>query len=452
MSPSRSKDLVAALALAAALGLGGYLLARERGWLGTAWTDGARSFGAETGPLVRHAVWDAPQALTELGDARDPALSPDGRWLVFASGERGLNVELYLAELVDGRPEAVRPLAALCSPADELAPAFGPDGLYFASDRPGGAGGLDLWHAPYAAGVFGAPAPLGPGLNTAADETDPAPFPDGTGLAFAADRARPDLDLYLAAPDEAGFWQVTALEALNTPAEERGPAFASEGRSLYFASDREGGSFELYRALRGREGFAAPSRVSELGDPAQAELAPEPSADGFALLFARESPGAGSTLLRARSRELFRVPPPAITLAQWLTLVALVLLALLALLAKRWRALDVLYKCLLVSLLLHLLLMYGLRRVFPDETHYATGREEGPSFRVRLAPGAPSEPSAGLSGPRAPARAELAAEEARLAAAPARLAPRAAELPDAPVLRAELARAAEPAPAPALAA
>ena len=124
MKSGRSKDLVALLATCGALGLGSFLLLRARGALGEEWTDGARRFASASGADVRHAVWDAPQRLDALGEVRDPALSPDGRLLVFASGERGLNVELFAAELVDGEPREPRPLVALNSPADELAPAF----------------------------------------------------------------------------------------------------------------------------------------------------------------------------------------------------------------------------------------------------------------------------------------------------------------------------------------
>src|SRR5262249_13642424 len=72
-------------------------------------------------------------------------------------------------------PGPAQRLAALDSPADELAPGFGGGWLYFASDRAGGAGGLDLWRASFAEGVTGEPEHLGGALASAADDTDPAP-------------------------------------------------------------------------------------------------------------------------------------------------------------------------------------------------------------------------------------------------------------------------------------
>ena len=59
----------------------------------------------------------------------------------------------------------------------------------------------------------------------------------------------------------------------------------------------------------------------------------------------------------------------------------LVVLALLAWLAKRWEQLEVLYKCLLISLVVHLLLMWWFRDVYPEGGEYDL---EGESNRIRV--------------------------------------------------------------------
>jgi Tol biopolymer transport system component len=94
-------------------------------------------------------------------------------------------------------------------------------------------------------------------VNSAADERDPAPVPGSRALVFASNRARPDLDLYLATPDASGFLQVDPLERLNGPFDEREPAFASDGRVLYFSSDRDGED-ALLRSLLLGDGWSAP--------------------------------------------------------------------------------------------------------------------------------------------------------------------------------------------------
>ena len=61
----------------------------------------------------------------------------------------------------------------------------------------------------------------------------------------------------------------------------------------------------------------------------------------------------------------------------------LLLLALLAWLAKRWENLDVLYKCLLASLIAHVLLMLWFQEVYPERELYAAG-EPGGGTRMRI--------------------------------------------------------------------
>jgi hypothetical protein len=69
---------------------------RFRPYLGQGglYSDGARTYDpAGRGHPVRYAVWEAPEALPEpvnsAASETRPALSSDGRVLVFASGERG---------------------------------------------------------------------------------------------------------------------------------------------------------------------------------------------------------------------------------------------------------------------------------------------------------------------------------------------------------------------------
>ena len=464
----RGKDVVAVTALVAAGGFATYLFCRSELGFGTGFSDGTERYSALAGERIRYAVWDDPEPLvgalnTPAAESR-PAVSPDGRFLVFCAGERGLNADLFVAELADGVPRDPRPLARVNSPADELAPAFGPGFLVFASDRAGESFGLDLWRAPYADGVFGAPEPFGSGVNTVSDETDPRPVPGSAALAFASDRPRGmrrDFDLYLATPREApearGRFEVAPLAFANSPFDERDPAWTAEGRSLVFASDRQGGAggFDLWRSFLEEGRWLAPAPLRGVNS-ARSERGPSPSADGFSLFFdvADEADGSGDgraapDLWRARSLELFRVPAPPVTWLEILLVVALVTLALLAWLAKRWGAMEVIYRCLLVSLIVHLLLLWYLRAVHPESEPVALPPGGEQLFRVRLAADAPTlasgarerdgrlEEARGAapaqatperlardasaeSAPATPGRATLDAPEARPADAPAR--------------------------------
>ena len=412
MNRHSAKKLVVALALAGAAVL--FVSRRVLPYLAerATYTDGERIYTLDRGEGIRYAIWDEPQALgggvnSPAREAR-PALAPDGRLLVFAVGELGENAELWMAEVVEGEPRDPRPLAGLNSPADDLAPSFGGGALYFASNRAGGQGGFDLYAATYDGFDFGPPAPVGGGINSPSDELDPAPL--GTpglaahngrfglreALAFASNRAqggRGDLDLFVAVAGGAeGRIDVAAFPGINSEFDEREPDFHSEGGALYFASDRgDGRDFDLYRSMQELEAWLAPEPLAGLNS-ADDERGPDLSAEGFELYFSRSrsasetvtAAGGGTgenaeglplaadpgDLHRARSTELFRRPPPPAGWLDLLLLAALLLLALLAWLAQRWEQLDILYKCLLISVLLHLLLMWLLRDVYPEGGEY----------------------------------------------------------------------------------
>lgn len=67
------------------------------------------------------------------------------------------------------------------------------DFLYFSSNRPGGYGKFDLYRSRITGGgeSFGAPENLGPAVNTASNETDPALLFNGFRLCFSSDRNSP---------------------------------------------------------------------------------------------------------------------------------------------------------------------------------------------------------------------------------------------------------------------
>lgn len=131
------------------------------------------------------------------------------------------------------------------SPANDFDPAFSPDGseLYFFSNRPGGLGGDDLYRVAVSNGSFGAVQALGPEVNSAGNEWAPALSPDGATLLFATDGrgGAGRHDLFFARRDGDGkSWQ--AAEAvpgdLNTAEDEFDATFLADGRSLIFARSK----------------------------------------------------------------------------------------------------------------------------------------------------------------------------------------------------------------------
>lgn len=199
--------------------------------------------------------WSSPTNLgrnvNTLGHEYDPAIAPDGLSLFFASN-RDIDTEqqsakkhakfdpwkttlrarlgstqfdLYTArrETVDVDWQLAEPLTAINRPlSDEGAPFVSSDGafLYFASDRPFRSGedsNLDLYRVRRNGNEFGEPENLGPSINSAAHETEPALSPEGYTLVFSSNREGNDR-LYVSAAKEVyvdSGWGFSALPSIS---------------------------------------------------------------------------------------------------------------------------------------------------------------------------------------------------------------------------------------------
>jgi len=397
------KNLVVVGSLIALGAFGTWVALRPRLPRGDGFTDGEQFLAAtRTRDELRLARWDAPQLLANVADvakladaagASDPFVDPESGRIVFVKGSAGAE-NLWLAT-PEGDGYVVRPLSELDSPQRDVAPALAGGWLWFASDRPGGQGGLDLWRAPLSGERFLAPENLGAPINTPADETDPAPRPrrsdsdsGGLELWFACNReavGTGDFDLLHSIGDGVRFAPPQPAEKVDSPFDERAPGFAPDGRLLVFSSDRPDGrgGFDLWRSLLRDGEFQAPVN---LGTPngTSDESGPTLCDDGFTLLFASDrAERRRFELMKTRTRELFPVEAPRFTLADFTVLLLLALVALLAWLARRWEALDVLYKCMVVSLLVHLLFLWWTRRVDVEADVQAL-TAPGDTWEVRL--------------------------------------------------------------------
>ena len=114
--------------------------------------------------------------------------------------------------------------------------------LYFASDRPGGLGGTDLWYAVILGDSISAqPVNLGANINTAGRET--FPFVDAQNvLYFASDSyaGMGGLDIYSLDLSDEGASIAHLLEPVNSPMDDFGLIYNVERAEGYFASNRGG--------------------------------------------------------------------------------------------------------------------------------------------------------------------------------------------------------------------
>lgn len=133
------------------------------------------------------------------------ALSPTGDAIVLAAKRPGTDIDnfakLYVTRWLDDERlwSAPELIDALDGDWNALAPFIGPDGrsLYFASERPGGHGGMDIWMARREGPgwlQWSAPENLGPGVNSEQDETSLSVDASG-GFAFmsAGDGSQQDI-------------------------------------------------------------------------------------------------------------------------------------------------------------------------------------------------------------------------------------------------------------------
>ena len=227
-------------------------------------------------PVCNPAAFGEPTNLTSLNSTADewgPALSPDLGTVVFVSDRAGGagGYDLWMATRSDaaGPFDPPAPVPGMNTAGEEGGPYLSPDGLqlYFQSDRPGGLGGADLWVAarPDVSASWGAPSPLDV-LNSPDDESGPSLTADGLEIFFSSDRpgGAGGVDLWLAtrAENSLPFSAPVALAELNSASDDGWPSISGDPATLYFDSDRPGGSggADLYVAER-------PSRTSPFWPP-----------------------------------------------------------------------------------------------------------------------------------------------------------------------------------------
>ncbi len=186
------------------------------------------------------------------GDVNEgtPAFTKDGKAMIFARGNTGkrkggLDVDLYISRQdAAGNWTLPQRLPISDSTAWDGSPAFSADGktLYFASNRAGGAGGIDLYRTNMDnSGRFSRPVNMGRDINTPGDELFPYVGPDAK-LYFASD-GHPGLgklDIFVATRSQ-GVIRIENLgQPINSPADDFGLTFMEPGRG-FMASNRAGG-------------------------------------------------------------------------------------------------------------------------------------------------------------------------------------------------------------------
>ncbi|HEU0036991.1 MAG TPA: hypothetical protein VFQ53_40550 [Kofleriaceae bacterium] len=186
-------------------------------------------------------------ATTKVRD-QNPAVSPDGRWIVFASSrDRAFDTtSLWIAAV----GVEVTPARLTTGDWIDTQPVWTPDGsaIVLASTRDGG--DFDLWRLAIRDGRPGSVEQLTHGAD---HEVTPTIAPDGTIL-YASVQADPTARgvrsrLEQRAPDG-------TIQVLTSGPADTSPAFSPDGRSIVFARPAQHGDSmqtELWKMARGSE-------------------------------------------------------------------------------------------------------------------------------------------------------------------------------------------------------
>lgn len=202
--------------------------------------------------------WSEPRIAPFSGSWNDmePAMSPDGRFLVFVSNRPdrpgGPPVEgfyngspqhggrLWRVERRGdgwGEPQLLPP--AINRNGSTFAPSVAADGSLYFMRTDARTGRFRLYRARLQAGAYLPPEPL-PFSEGDTTDVDPAVAPDQSFLVFGSGRLPGrGIDLFVAFRDGDGWTRPVSLgDDVNTSKSDAEPRLAPDGRTLYFSSER----------------------------------------------------------------------------------------------------------------------------------------------------------------------------------------------------------------------
>lgn len=212
------------------------------------------------------------------------AYAPDGRMVAytknnFVDGTRhipssGMELSIYIAEVnSSGDWINSRPFPYNGTSYSTGFPCFSPNGdrMYFASDRPDGFGGYDLFVSYKLEGNnWSTPENLGPVINSPGNEV--SPFYDGTMLFFSSDwhQGLGGYDIFRAEQNGGRWGRIFHLGSpINSTRDDYGFVYDSFENIGYFASNRPGGkgNEDVYKVYKSADNISIRIKNASDGSP-----------------------------------------------------------------------------------------------------------------------------------------------------------------------------------------
>lgn len=213
-----------------------------------------------------------PYPFNQSANEGSPTINITNDYLIFSkvlpvsiNGQTYPNYDLYYSELIDGYWSEPQSLGANVNRPDswESQPSLSSDGkvLFFASDRPGGYGGSDIWVTERNSdGTWRNPVNLGPKINTKGNERSPFLHTDSKTLYFSSSghQGMGGLDVYYSKLDGKKHWQspINIGHPINSEKDEVDFFVSLDGKTAYFSSNNLDSDdwniyqFALYEAAR----------------------------------------------------------------------------------------------------------------------------------------------------------------------------------------------------------
>jgi len=346
---------------------------------------------------ARTVLWEQPKLLlgqmNEVHGNNNGAISPDGQKIILTRSYSSHNKDLYISKLIDEKWSKPRPLNSINSQYNEITPEITPDGKYllFASNRPGGHGGYDIWCTQLSEYGYSEPFVLDININSKYNEKNPYISKDMASLFLSSDRPLGLLNIEQEKSERnydifesifntslkpkayknidyfSLFKKPNRQTALNSPYDEGKVAITNKGNLIYFSSNRPGGvgGYDLYKSFIIEGQYIKPYNFGEPINTIDDEISPSLTFEGFGLYFCSNYNSRNPSnfyMYNTTSREVITKYDYSI-----FTKILLVIIFILLILFVIWVILKLLLyksnmrmiiKCLLIALLLHLLFAY----------------------------------------------------------------------------------------------
>lgn len=165
---------------------------------------------------------------------RDGVYGPCDIWQAELTGD-----EVHNAQALKGFANSEKWESQACTSCDGST-------LFFASNRPGGMGGTDIWYSKRLDdGVWSDPVNLGAKINTPLDEEAPFITNDGKTLYFSSTGhlGMGEQDIFVSWLDHRGQWStpMNLGPPVNSAFRELGLFLSADGKTGFFSSNRTGG-------------------------------------------------------------------------------------------------------------------------------------------------------------------------------------------------------------------